>query len=216
MLYKSKVDIAYETIMQRISTGEYKSGDRLIISKIARENEISEIPVREAIRRLESEGYVTSKANQGAIVNILNDQDILEIFQIKGLLEGYAARLCVGHLKEEHFTRLREINAQFIEAQEHRDYADVAQYNMQFHLYMYGILPQKLLYNMITELWNKWRITTSVFSKVPARIEHSAREHEEIIQLLEKGDPEMVERAVRAHKFEAGYELAQRMRNDNP
>lgn len=208
MQYKSKVDIVYEKLMQEIIKGTYQNGDRLVISKIAAQNEISEIPVREAIRRLESEGYVTVKANQGAVVSILGKDDVLEIFQIKGILEGYAARLSIQYLTEKDYEQLRKINRRMAEAQDSGSNKSSADLNMQFHLYMYERIPQKQLFNMITELWKKWSITKAVFSLVPARGEDSVKEHEEILEYMEDNLPDKVEAAVREHKFKAGYALA--------
>ncbi len=211
MQYKSKVDIIYEKLMQEIIEGTYRNGDRLVISKIANQNEISEIPVREAIRRLESEGYVTVKANQGAVVNILGKDDVTEIFQIKGILEGYAARLAIDYLTAEDYAKLRNINHELKIAQDNDSNKDSAELNMSFHLYMYERIPQKQLYNMIMELWKKWSITKAVFSLVPARGEESVREHEEILVYMENNQPDLVEKAVREHKFKAGYALARRI-----
>ena len=66
--YKSKVDIVYEGLMEGIAEGAYQQGDRLVISQISKQWQVSDIPVREAVRRLESEGYVRIVANQGAVV----------------------------------------------------------------------------------------------------------------------------------------------------
>lgn len=211
MQYKSKVDIMYEKLTQEIIEGTYQNGDRLVISKIASQNEISEIPVREAIRRLESEGYVTIKANQGAVVNILGKDDVLEIFQIKGILEGYAARLSMEYLTAEDYVKLRKINYELQMTQDNGSNKSSADLNMDFHLYMYQRLPQKQLYHMIMELWKKWSITKAVFSLVPARGGDSVKEHEEILQFMESNQPEKVEAAVRAHKFKAGYAMAMKI-----
>ena len=66
--YKSKVDIVYEGLMEGIAEGAYQQGDRLVISQISKQWQVSDIPVREAVRRLESEGYVRIVANLGAVV----------------------------------------------------------------------------------------------------------------------------------------------------
>ena len=63
--YKSKVDIIYDLLMTDIAKGVYRQDDRLVISQIARQNNVSDIPVREALRRLESEGYVKDQREPG-------------------------------------------------------------------------------------------------------------------------------------------------------
>lgn len=209
--YKTKVDIVYETLIDSIAKGSYPDGSRLNISQIAKENDMSEIPVREAIRRLESEGYVSIKANQGAVVNVISQENVLEIFQIKGILEGFAARAAVEYLQEAHYKKLREINASILKAHEESDFRMTAQLNVDFHLTMYEVLPQKQLYNMIKDLWKKWTITKSVFSVAPSRADASVREHEDILRLMEGKKLDEVEMAMRMHKFRAGYDLVEQI-----
>src|SRR5690554_5998765 len=119
--YKSKVDIIYDVLIDGITNGTYKQGDRLVISKIAKQNSISEIPVREAIRRLESMGYAKIHANQGAVISGFDSRKIVEVFQIKGVLEGYAARLSIDYLSPKDFDELRDKNNQMKEAFELND-----------------------------------------------------------------------------------------------
>ncbi len=199
----------YEQLLRDITNGVYKCGDRLVIRQIAQQNSISEIPVREAIRRLESEGYVTIHANQGAMVNIITDADVMEIFQLKGLLEGYAARLAIDYLTEADYQKLREINQQLALEKEANHFDRCAELNMQFHLYMYSVLPQKRLTDMIEELWKKWQITKTVFTHSPDRSTRTVHDHEAILRLMEQKRYDETEMSVRSHKFRAGYELAE-------
>ena len=186
MQYKSKVDLIYEELMDNITSGVYQCGDRLNIRQIAQKNKISEIPVREAIRRLESEGYVTVHANQGATVNEMTDADVMEIFQLKGLLEGYAARLAIDYLTPEDYQKLRQINDELRQAKE-----------------------------LIAELWKKWRITKTVFEHSPDRSANSVPEHEEILRLMEQRRYDETEMCVRNHKYRAGYDLAEYIKKKN-
>ena len=114
--YKSKVDIVYEGLMEGIAEGAYQQGDRLVISQISKQWQVSDIPVREAVRRLESEGYVRIVANQGAVVCGFDRETLTSIFQIKGVLEGYATRLSIDYMTPEILARLREMNEQMKEA----------------------------------------------------------------------------------------------------
>ena len=119
MKAKSKVEIVYEYLLHELAQLNYRAGDRLIISQIAEACHVSEIPVREALRRLESNGYVRIVPNQGAVAVGLEKNTIADIVQIKGVLEGFATRLSVDYLSPNdlaqlhtsstpHFTRLRQ------------------------------------------------------------------------------------------------------------
>ena len=114
--YKSKVDIIYDLLMTDIAKGVYRQDDRLVISQIARQNNVSDIPVREALRRLESEGYVKISANQGATVCAFSIDRLLEIIRIKSVLEGYATRLSIDYVTPALLKKLRSLNGQMKKA----------------------------------------------------------------------------------------------------
>lgn len=209
--YKSKVDLIYDLLIEKIEKGGYKQGDRLVISKIAKQCNVSDIPVREALRRLESEGYIKTKANQGAIISGFNKDRLISIFQIKGVLEGYATRISIDYQTPNSIKKMHIKNEQIRKAFEENDIKRYSQLNIQFHLGIYECIPQKELYNMICDLWKKWGITKSVFAVVPKRVEDSIREHEEIIRLIEEKQYDEVEQYVRYHKFRAGNELAKQI-----
>ncbi|MCL2569222.1 MAG: GntR family transcriptional regulator [Oscillospiraceae bacterium] len=201
--YKSKVDIVYGSLLDRILNGTYNPGERMVISKMAREYGVSEIPVREAIRRLESEGYVTINANHGAVVKDMDTDQITQMFQIRGVLEGYATRVCVDYLQPEDFQKLEEINESMLRALKNDEASLYSELNIKFHLAIYECLPMFELYNMISDLWKKWQITSRVFNVAPSRASESYDEHKEILELLTKKEYDKVEMAVRRHKFKA-------------
>ena len=210
--YKSKVDIIYESLMDDIVNGVYKTNERLVVSQIAKQMHVSDIPVREALRRLESLGYVRINANQGAVVSAIDKDDIVSIFQIKGVLEGYASNLSIYYLTPKDIKKLHDINDKIKDAGLQGDSKKYSQLNMKFHLAIYSVIPQKMLYDNIVDLWKKWTITKSVFTVSPKRMETSYQEHEEIIRLLENKDHDAVEKFVRSHKFTAGYQWADQIK----
>ena len=202
--YRSKVDIIYEILLNSIIEGVLKPGERIIISKTARENKMSEIPVREAIRRLESEGYLEVNANQSVTVRRYDSEKITQIFQIKGVLEGFASRLSIDYLRPSNFKKLSKINEDIRQAHLENKTDKYSSLNMKFHLEIYSVIPQKELYDMIVELWAKWGMTKSVFKIAPERVEESYDDHKMIIQLLQEKRCDEVEAFVRKHKFTAG------------
>lgn len=209
--YRTKVDILYDIIIKKISDGTYSPNERLVISQISKENRVSDIPVREAIRRLESEGYVYINANQGAVVSEFTVERLAEIFQIKAVLEGYAARLSIDYLSESDIDKLRDDNKKLQQALENNKVEEYAKLNMDFHLRMYQSLPQKELYGLICDLWKKHSITKKVFSLSPDSMKDSIREHEEIIELICAKDYDNLEHMLRVHKMRAGTDLTKRL-----
>ena len=129
--YKSKVDIIYENILDGIGQGLYKPGERLVISQLAKENATSEIPVREAVRRLESEGFIDMQANKSPYVKGFDPEKAINIFRMKGVLEGYATRLAIDYLTPLDIRHLQEINDEMRACEPTgKKHGDL---NMQFH-----------------------------------------------------------------------------------
>lgn len=207
--YKTKVEIIYDLLIEAISNGRYKQGDRMVISTIAKEYSTSEIPVREAIRRLESEGYVTVVPNHGPVVTGFSKDKLKSVFHIKAVLEGYATRLAVDYLTPEDIAGLRELNRQIADEVAMGESANYSALNMKFHLAIYKSIPLDTFYDTITDLWQKWGMTKCVFSMVPKRIPTSIDEHEQILRLIEEKEYDAVEAYVRRHKFDAWKDLVQ-------
>lgn len=199
--YKSKVEISYDYILEKIMSLQLKAGDRVVISQIAKECGVSDIPVREALRMLQREGYLTLEANRGAVINGVSDETISNMIHIKGVLEAYATRLSADYLTEEDLAELSEINKDLWKMAEEHDIEGFQFRNLDFHSRIYHNLPNPELINMINDLRRRWGITRSVFQIDPERMDKSCSEHDKIIELLEKKDYDALESFMRVHKF---------------
>ncbi len=209
--YKTKADLVYDLLIEKIVKGELKAGEKLVISRISKENHVSDIPVREALKRLNSEGYIDIFVNQGAVVKDLSTESIREITQIKAVLEGYATKLCVDYITAEDISILKKMNDDMRQIILRGETQGYSQLNMEFHQYMYRAISHTQLYEMIMDLWKKHTITKTVFSVVPIRMQDSIDEHEELLNLITEKKYDEVEMCVRTHKMEAGETLAHSM-----
>lgn len=203
MRKKTKVDIVYEYLINELVSLNYRAGDRMVINQIAEACSVSEIPVREALRRLESNGYVRIVPNQGAIAIGLEKGTIADIVQVKGVLEGFATRLSIDYLSANDIAHLRSINLKLKEAADAHDYTLSSALNKEFHLLIYERIPQAELAKLIRDLWEKWSVTQHIFSVSPVIMQESYQEHEKILELMEKRCYTEVEQLVREHKFKA-------------
>lgn len=209
--YKTKVDIVYESLMKDITKGTYRPGDRLVMSQISKQYNVSDIPVREAIRNLESEGYVTIIANQGAVVNSFDIENLTSIIQIKAVLEGYATLQSIDYITPKLLGKLAQMNDQMRAAFADENHKKYSLLNMQFHMEIYSCIPNRELYSMIDGLWKKWSITKTVFGVAPDSAVQSITEHETIIAMLEGKNYGEIELFVRNHKLRAGNSLLERL-----
>src|ERR1700730_17057097 len=114
----TKQERLYEAIRERILSGAYSPGYRVVIDGLAEEFQVSALPVREAIRRLEAEGLVVYRPNAGAQVAPADPGVFLEELTVLAVLEGYATALAAPTLGEAEIARLTEINASMAAAME--------------------------------------------------------------------------------------------------
>lgn len=196
---QTKVNDVYVFLMSELAKQHYVTGDRLVISQIASQCNTSEIPVREALRLLESDGYVKINANRGATVVGLTRETFRNIAEVKGVLEGYATRVCIDYLSPNDIRELRSINEQLHSAAQNNNYMLYSETNIRFHDAIYCHLPNADLRDLIKKTWQKWIFTSQLFSIIPKRMDSSYQEHLIILSLIEGKKYDETEQYVRRH-----------------
>lgn len=203
MKYSSKVDIVYRAILSGIKKGEYLPGDRIVISRVARENGCSEIPVREALRRLESEKLVELLPNRGAVVSRVSKSFLSQLFAVKAILESGAVRLAADNLTPAQLKRLRGLARDMVAAFEAGNLKQCSALNHKFHITLYRTIGNDVLVDYIDELWNKWP-TGHYANAIPDEwYRISMQQHFELLDALEAGDKDKAEEIIRYHKWGA-------------
>lgn len=199
----SKQERTYTVLKERILDGSYGPGYRLVIDAIARELDVSPMPVREAIRRLEAEGWVIYRANQGAQVAPVDTGSWKEVMVTLALLEGYATAAAAPEMRAADCKSLRATNKKMRGAIDRLDLMQVSRFNHEFHGLIYERCPNTYLRRELAatnERLNTLRAT--VFLYIPTRGNESAAEHDVITAMIEEGaDPARVEREARRHKL---------------
>jgi DNA-binding GntR family transcriptional regulator len=199
----TKQEMVYRTICDRILGGEYGPGFRLVIDSLARELEVSALPVREAIRRLEAEGLVVYRANVGAQVAPADPELWEEQTTVLAVLEGFAGALAAPELTGEDMELLRELNDGMAEALASADPLAFGRRNAEFHRVIFDRCPNGALIDTINDISRRLdAIRRTVFVHIPYRGAASVEEHRELIGLFERGAPASeIERAMREHKL---------------
>ncbi|MBI5561897.1 MAG: GntR family transcriptional regulator [Deltaproteobacteria bacterium] len=186
-------------IKDSVINGRLKPGERVPEQEIAENFGISRTPIREAFRQLESEGFITVTPRKGAVVSPITDKDVSEFYEIKSLLEGYAARTACPKLAPKDLKRLEGLNVQMERAAERHDVKAFFNLDAQFHDTFLEACGNEKLRNLIYHLvqqFERFRITALA---LPGRMKNSAAQHAEIIEAFRKGDVGVVERLVRAN-----------------
>lgn len=203
MTKKTKKEIVYDYVLERIISRKIHSNDHLNISQIAQECGVSEIPVREALRQLEGDGYVAFSSNKGAFATGINRNEIAQIVQVKGVLEAFAARLAIDNLSNMDIENLTDLNNQMKEAMVRNDRKTFSEKNLVFHRYICESCENEELIKHLRSIWKRWAITQQVFfgSDNVQKLKESCEEHDTIIEMIRTRNYTGIEHVVRQHKF---------------
>jgi DNA-binding GntR family transcriptional regulator len=188
---------AYAYVLYRIRMGKYRAGDRLIPEEIAAEIDTSRMPVREAFRRLASEGLVVIRPNRGAIVRGLDADEMEVVFCMRGALEGLAAKLALPGIMPAHIAEL----ARLIEVMESHE-QDAHQWvsaHRNFHEYLCQLSGRKRLVAQIAGLHTVVEPHMRLWLQLADKQMTSRDDHTTIIDAIKSGDPMAVEATVREH-----------------
>jgi DNA-binding GntR family transcriptional regulator len=196
----NKQERTYEILRDRIHTGVYAPMARLNIDALARELGVSPIPVREALRRLEAQGWVQFRPNAGAIVSPVDATSWEQAMVTLAILEGAATAEAQRHLRKSDFTRLRKIAADMASEDDPVRFGTL---NRRLHEAIVARCANTWLLELLGQTHDRLdRVRSTMFSYLPERAAEAVREHARLIELLEGGDPAEVERYARWHKLQ--------------
>jgi DNA-binding GntR family transcriptional regulator len=198
----NKAERTYATLRRRILVGAYQPGHRLVLDALAREMGVSPVPVREALRRLEAEGWVVYTRNVGAQVAPVDDERWEQEMRVLAILEGHATALAAPHMQPADFRSLRGINGHLASAVQTAETLEASKLNRAWHSLIYARCPNAYLVQVIGETQERMdAIRPTVFASNPERGTDSVAEHAAILELLERRAPfDDIERAAREHK----------------
>ena len=192
----SRGDQAYQFIVDGIQSGRLAPGTRLREIELAELTGLSRTPVREALSRLQLEGLVTLDAARGLIVTELDYSMTSELYAMREVLEGTAARLAARHASDVEIDFLREITTRdaLLSSAE-----SLASNNRLFHETLYRCAHNRYLVKTLNTLQESMALLGRTTLASPGRADTSRTEHEAIVEALSRRDPDAAERAARAH-----------------
>ena len=189
----------YRVIKQRIVSGHYTQGERLVERKLAEELNVSKTPVREALARLERERLVVSVPDRGIEVKTLTPEEVEYILEIRKLLEGYFARKATPRITEKDVKKLNEILKASSRAVKKGDWEAYKECDIQFH----GLIRDKsgnvLAAEIMSSLENQIRLLMSTSVHLPDRAAASFSCHSRILEAFRRKDETAAEEAARTH-----------------
>lgn len=184
-------------LREDIVSGAHAPGERLTEERLALHYSVSRVPVREAIRTLEAEGFLRVVPYAGSTVARLSDREIQDLLDVRSALELLAVQRAAVHRTREDLSRLQEVLTEGMAAVASSEYAAVSALNTRFHLVIAAASGNSELVSVLTTLSAKiqWAYSTSVSARAGA----SWSEHRTIVSKIAKGDPEGAARALEKH-----------------
>lgn len=201
--------IVADELRGRIIAGRFKEGEQLRQEAVATELGVSRIPVREALKQLEAEGFITIVSHRGAVVSKLSPGEIAELFELRGVLESWLLGLAVPRMTGEDLARAGEILERMVSNERIDQWGAL---NWEFHMALYrpsGRTETMKLLNRVHGMIDRYvRLQISLTSGQAK----AHREHRRLLDLCRQGDADGAVRALGAHIAEVSEMLLRRLR----
>lgn len=197
VLGEHRAEFAYEKLKEAIATGELKPGDRVREIALAEWLNVSRTPIREAFRRLESEGLLSRAPRGGLVVTELDPQQIHDLYSLREALEGMAASLAARYASDGEVISLRNLLAQQRAAS--GNVHQLAVLNREFHEFLYRAARNRYLLHALGSLRDGLALLRDTTYSVPERPAAALLEHEHIVDAIERRQSEAADSAAREH-----------------
>jgi DNA-binding GntR family transcriptional regulator len=185
-MYQTKQEIAYKHIKDSIITGAYKAGSRLVLSELEHEIKISNMPIREALRRLQSEGWVRSIAHKGVIISEISLNDAEQNYGVRKVLEIYSAKDICRNISPGAIKKLKTLHEKMADSLS--DPVKFREINYDFHFTIFEESRNNTIFKVMQSLWDDGLRYNLTFHRFPERALLSHKEHAEIIEALDRRD----------------------------
>ena len=213
--HRPLTDVVFERLRDAILDGRLKAGQWLRQETLAQELGVSQMPVREALKRLVAEGLATRIPYKGVKVVEFSPEDIVDICTVRLVLEGLAVRLATPLITDEELERLKE-NLRELEGYTSQDQiARRRQLNDEFHLSICRASGRQYLVRLLETVW-RWFPSVMLYEGafrqeelLSVRMDREMREHRAILAALERRDAQRAEKETRRHIRNLSQELTE-------
>ncbi|MFT4040908.1 MAG: GntR family transcriptional regulator [Thermomicrobiales bacterium] len=195
-------DVAYWTIRDAIRSGVIQPGDRLIELDLAAALEMSRTPVRDALRQLEAERLVEKAPSRGFMVPTITNDALIEIYEIREVLEGLAARRAAMRMGEAELAALRETVERTERARDAGDITLLSQASNAFHLLLRAGNTNGRLSRLLALMFDAHR-SVRLHEFAPERVDAAVAEHRAIYEAIAARDSALAEQLAREHSRQA-------------
>ncbi|WP_457637974.1 GntR family transcriptional regulator [Oceanithermus sp.] len=201
---------AYEKLKQLIVSGNLQPGERLSEPALAEALGVSRTPVREALQRLAQEGLVEMRPGRGAWVRVLKPREVAEVYEVRALIEGEAARRAAERSNEADLARL-EVALDELEQADPADYAAQIAADARFHALLVAASGNRVLEQVFHDLDAALALTRQ-FSRDFNQTPQTRQQHRAITAAIARGDAEAARAAAVLHVLAFKETVMQRIK----
>lgn len=197
--------VATDAIRKAIMEGHLQPGTRLKEEELARQLHTSRTPVRHALNILAGEGLIVLAPNRGAEVRAYSAEELTEVYQLRGLLEGHGARLAAARVSEELLDELRDSCERFARIRETSDddIRPLVEENLTFHGLILKAAASQWLSSFVHRITNLSLVQSAYWLYSPELRLNSEHCHRQLVRALENRDGERAELIMKGHILEA-------------
>ena len=190
-------DKVIKFIKDNIVLGKYIAGQRIVEATLSRDLGVGRAIVREALKYLEQEGFIEIIKHKGAIVKELSQKDIMQNYDIMGVLEGLAVRVAVHTLTEEDIDKIEEVMTEIEE--KNGNAFKLLDCNYRFHTLLASLSRNDRLISLLDTIYSQTRRSTLHSFYNQEQIEATIMEHREIVEAIKTRNELAVENLIREH-----------------
>ena len=205
--YQPLREVVCETLREAIREGILEPGERLMEIQIAEELGVSRTPVREAIRKLELEGYVVMLPRRGTYVANLSIKDINEVYEIRASIDVLAAGLAAERITPDELEQMERMLVATAEAFDKHNMERVVEYDTKFHDILYCASRNDRLVAIINNLREQLTRFRSISMAHPGRMKETMGEHGRMVEAIAQGNVELAQTLARQHMENAEQAL---------
>ncbi len=197
--HKPLREIVYEELKRQIMIGEIPPGTRMMEVELADDMGVSRTPIREAIRKLEKEGLVSIEPRRGAYASEISIKDMVDVLEVREFLEGMAAGLASKRITEEEIEALKHSIDAYRDAVESGATEEIIEEDEIFHKLIVDCSGNKTLIQMINQVQELALRFRYIYYEDFSRYQNMPNEHQEILDAVLSGDPEVARSVADAH-----------------
>jgi DNA-binding GntR family transcriptional regulator len=190
-------ELAYAKLHSAIQAGTFEPGQRMMETEVADWLKMSRTPARDAMRRLENEGLLVHEPRLGLVIATLDHAAVMELYTMREVLEGTAARLAARNSSDLEVEQLLELVA--LEKKLKGKYNELADHNQRFHQALRQAAHNRFLLRALVTVRDSMGLLGKSLMTMPQRAVAALKEHEQIVRAIEKRDSDAAEAAARAH-----------------